>query len=105
MIKRISESKSLTKFIPWECKRKLKQNASEINGGITINVNLSVKNTIYVKKIVYNPATCNCESYFTCFFVNYYRINDSCYYLLLFDEISSKISFIILQKNKNSLNF
>ena len=33
----------------------------QINGGITIDVNVSVKNVMYVKKIVSNPATCNWE--------------------------------------------
>ena len=33
-----------------------------INGGIMIDVNVSVKNVMYVKKIVSNPATCNCEN-------------------------------------------
>ena len=40
----------------------MEQNESQINGGITINVDVSVKNIIYVKKIVLNPATCNCEN-------------------------------------------
>ena len=35
--------------------------AIQINGGITINVDVSVKNVMYVKKdYVSNPATCNC---------------------------------------------
>ena len=40
----------------------MEQNVSQINGGITINVKVSVKNIIYVKKIVWNPATCTCEN-------------------------------------------
>ena len=36
--------------------------AIQINGGIMINVNVSVKNVIYVKKILQNPALCDCEN-------------------------------------------
>ena len=35
------------------------ENVIQINGGITINVNVSVKNAMYVKK---NPSTCSCEN-------------------------------------------
>ena len=31
----------------------MKQNVIQINGGITINVNVSVKNITYVKKILF----------------------------------------------------
>ena len=35
----------------------------QINGGITINVNVSVKDRhIHEKDYVSNPATCNCEN-------------------------------------------
>ena len=34
----------------------------QINGGIMTNVDVSVKNVMYVKKIVWNPATCSCEN-------------------------------------------
>ena len=36
----------------------------EINGGITINADVSVKNVMYVKKkkIVWNPAICSCKN-------------------------------------------
>ena len=38
-------------------------NIIQINGGITINVNVSVKNIMYVKKsCIWNPATCSCEN-------------------------------------------
>ena len=41
----------------------MEQNVIQINGGITINVNVSVKNMIYVKKnYISNPVTCNCEN-------------------------------------------
>ena len=39
----------------------MKQNVSQINGGVMINVHVSVKN-IYVKKIVWNPSACTCEN-------------------------------------------
>ena len=35
----------------------MKHNAIHINGGIIINVDISVKNVIYVKKFVWNPST------------------------------------------------
>ena len=40
----------------------MKQNVSQINGGITVNVDVSVKNIIYVKTNVWNPSTCICEN-------------------------------------------
>ena len=41
----------------------MKQNVSQINSGIMINVNVNVKNIINVKKkYVWNPATCSCEN-------------------------------------------
>ena len=39
----------------------MEKNVIQINGRITINVNVSVKNITYVKKN-WNPATCNCEN-------------------------------------------
>ena len=38
----------------------MKENVTLINGGIMINADLSVKNIMYVKKIIWIPATCNC---------------------------------------------
>ena len=38
------------------------KNVVQINGGIMINVYVSVKIVMYVKKIVLNPGTCNCEN-------------------------------------------
>ena len=51
MITGINESKTLTRHISceWKCKF---DNIIQINGGITINVDVSVKN-IYVKKIIF----------------------------------------------------
>ena len=41
----------------------MEENAVQINGEITINVNVSVENIRYVKKImIWNPATCSCEN-------------------------------------------
>ena len=40
----------------------IEKKVTQINGGITINVDVSVKNIIYEKDYVWNPATCNCEN-------------------------------------------
>ena len=40
----------------------MKQNMIQLNVGIMINVDVSVKKLMYVKKIVWNPVTCNCEN-------------------------------------------
>ena len=40
----------------------MEQNVIQINGGITINVDVSIKKLLYVKKNVWNPATCNCKN-------------------------------------------
>ena len=54
MITGINESKTLTKHISTTVNVNLmKQNVSEINGRITINVDVSVKNIIYVKNIMF----------------------------------------------------
>ena len=52
MITWINESK--TKHISCECKCQFdrKKDELQINGGITINVNMSTKNAIYIKKII-----------------------------------------------------
>ena len=48
----IDKSKTLLKYISCECKCNLmKQNVSQINSGITINVDVTVKNLIYVKRL------------------------------------------------------
>ena len=49
MITGINESKRLRKHISCECKCKF--DVIQINGGITINVDMGVKNLIYVKKL------------------------------------------------------
>ena len=58
MITGINESKTLTKHISCKCKcgfdgKKCDSCNNDINGGIMINVNLSVKNIMYVKKIIF----------------------------------------------------
>ena len=54
MITGINESKTLTKHISTTANVNfMKQNVSEINGRITINVDVSVKNIIYLKKIMF----------------------------------------------------
>ena len=49
MIAGINELETLAKHISCECK----QNIIQINDGITINVDVSVKNIAYVKKIMF----------------------------------------------------
>ena len=52
MITRINESKTLTKHISCELNvNLLEENVIQINGKITINVDMSVKNIIYVKRL------------------------------------------------------
>ena len=54
MIRRISEQKTLAKHILCKCKWKFDgKNVIQINGGIMINVDVSLKNIIYVKKIMF----------------------------------------------------
>ena len=58
----INESKTLTKNIWCKCKFKFNgKNAIQINRR-TINVDVTVKNVMYLKKIVWNPVTCSCEN-------------------------------------------
>ena len=40
----------------------IEENIIQIKKGITINVNVSVKDIIYVKKIIFGYATCSFES-------------------------------------------
>ena len=54
MITGKNESKLLTKDISCECKCGFyRKNVIQIYGGITINVNVSVKNVMYMKKIIF----------------------------------------------------
>ena len=36
--------------------------ATQINAGMMIDVNVSVKNVMCTKNYVWNPATCNCKN-------------------------------------------
>ena len=38
------------------------ENVIQINGGIMINVDVSVKNVMFVKDYVWNLATCSCKN-------------------------------------------
>ena len=41
----------------------MEENVIQIKSGITINVNVSVKNIIYMEKIyIWNPAMCTCKN-------------------------------------------
>ena len=54
MITGINKSKTITKHISYECKcRFQRKNLIRINGGITIHVDVSVKNIMHVKKIIF----------------------------------------------------
>ena len=54
MITGINESKTLTKHISCECECKFdKRNFNQINGGITINIDVSVQIVKYVKRIIF----------------------------------------------------
>ena len=54
MITGINKSKTLTKYMSSECKCRLDgKNVIQINGEIMINVDVSVKKLMYVKKIMF----------------------------------------------------
>ena len=54
MITGINGSKTLIKHISCEGKRKFDRgNVIQINGGIEINVDVSVKSVVYVKKVMF----------------------------------------------------
>ena len=54
MIIGMNESKRVTKHLWCECKCGFNgKNVIQINGGITISVHVSVKNIIYVKKVMF----------------------------------------------------
>ena len=40
----------------------MEENVIQIKGGIMINVDVSVKNVMYVKDYVWNLATCRCKN-------------------------------------------
>ena len=54
MITGINEGETLTKHLSCGCKCKFdEKNVIQINGGIIINADVSVKSTIYVKNIIF----------------------------------------------------
>ena len=53
MIAGTNESEILTKHISCECKCRFDEKKTHMNGGITINVDVSVKNVTHVKKIMF----------------------------------------------------
>ena len=57
MITGINESKTLNLNVDL-----IEKYVIQINGGIRMNVNVSVKDFMYVKKIVWNPTPCSCEN-------------------------------------------
>ena len=60
MITGISKSKTLTMHISYECKCNLMaKNVFQVNGGITINVDGSVKNITYVTNRKYLSSIMN----------------------------------------------
>ena len=41
----------------------MEENVIQIDGGITINVDVNVKKIMFVEKIMFwNPATCSCQN-------------------------------------------
>ena len=40
----------------------MEENAIQVNGAIMSNVNVSVKNIMHVKKIMFGITACNCEN-------------------------------------------
>ena len=59
MITEINESKTQKRNVNVDL---MKENLIQNSGGITININVNVKNVMHVKKMVCDPATCNCEN-------------------------------------------
>ena len=53
MIKGKHESKTITKHIAYKCKCKFDGTKCKINCGIATNVDVSVKNILYVKKSMF----------------------------------------------------
>ena len=65
MITGKNESKTLTKDVSCKYKwKKMEENVIQINGGITINVDVSVKKRqLSEKDYIWNHATCSCEKW------------------------------------------
>ena len=64
MIARIDGSKTLTEYISCKCKCRFDgKNVTQIHGGTTTNVDVSVKKIMYVKKIMFGILlTCSCKN-------------------------------------------
>ena len=60
MITGINESKTLKRHI--SCKCKCRFDEVQINGRITINVDVSIKRHVCEKDYIWNPSTCSCEN-------------------------------------------
>ena len=59
----INESKTLTKYI--SCKFKvnlIEENVIQINCGIMINVDVSIKTSYICKNQIWKPSTCSCKN-------------------------------------------
>ena len=64
MITGINESKTLTKHISCQCKCRFDgRKGNSDQQWDNINVDVNVENPTYVKKIVWNPATCRSEKW------------------------------------------
>ena len=66
----------------------------QINGGIMINVDVSVKNVMYAKKVLFgkNPAACNWEN-------GKYLISNMDDSMITYDEIIESYNVIVKMKN------
>ena len=63
MITGPNKSKTLTKHTSCECKCRFDgKNVIQINGGITINVDVSIKNNACENDYIWNPSTRNCKN-------------------------------------------
>ena len=64
MIAGENESRISTKDISCECKCNFdEKNVIQINSGIVINIDVNIKNVMYMKKdYIWNPAICSCEN-------------------------------------------
>ena len=40
----------------------MEKNVIQVNGGITINIYVNVKNALYEIGYIWNPATCSCQN-------------------------------------------
>ena len=102
----INESKTLTRHISCECKYKFDERKYiQINGGMTINIDVSVKNVYVKKNYVWIPATCSSENG-GIFRKHYEWFSDyvSCEVLELYDEETKTCEEQIVMKRKQPVN-